>query len=51
MSVKIRNQQVGIITDIALRDVVQSHGKMSADKAEEYVKNLVRDKRYLKDVY
>ncbi|HBS7407896.1 TPA: sulfite reductase subunit alpha [Klebsiella pneumoniae] len=37
--------------DIALRDVVQSHGKMSADKAEEYVKNLVRDKRYLKDVY
>lgn len=37
--------------DIALRDVVQSHGKMSAEKADEYVKNLVRERRYLKDVY
>jgi sulfite reductase (NADPH) flavoprotein alpha-component len=37
--------------DVALHDIVQSEGKMTADEAAEYVKQLKADKRYLRDVY
>ena len=35
----------------ALVDVVSEHGGRSAESAEEYVKQLQRDKRYQRDVY
>jgi len=37
--------------DQALRDIVAVQGKLSADKATDYVNNLKREKRYLRDVY
>ena len=37
--------------DMALHQVVQSHGKMPAEKAREYVQKLGKDKRYVRDVY
>jgi len=37
--------------DTALHDIVASEGKMSAEAASEYVKQLKADKRYLRDVY
>ncbi len=37
--------------DKALHDLVSIHGKYSTDEAIEYVNNLKRDKRYLRDVY
>ncbi|MEM6987859.1 MAG: sulfite reductase subunit alpha, partial [Pseudomonadota bacterium] len=37
--------------DQALHDVVQRHGNLSEDDALEYVNQLRRDKRYLRDVY
>ncbi|CAB3776211.1 bifunctional nitrate reductase/sulfite reductase flavoprotein subunit alpha [Paraburkholderia fynbosensis] len=37
--------------DAALKDVVATHGGMSAGKATEYVSRLAREKRYARDVY
>jgi len=37
--------------DQALADVIAQHGTMNAEKATDYVNNLKREKRYLRDVY
>lgn len=37
--------------DKALHDVIAKEGKMSEEAAEEYVKKLKAEKRYLRDVY
>ncbi len=37
--------------DAALRDIIESHGKVSAEEAEVYVSKLKKDKRYQRDVY
>lgn len=37
--------------DQALCDLIAEHGDLTADKAGEYVNNLKREKRYLRDVY
>jgi len=37
--------------DAALKSVVARQGGMSDEEAQEYVSGLVRDKRYVRDVY
>ena len=37
--------------DCALHQVIQKHGDMNSEKATEYVGDLKRQKRYLRDVY
>jgi sulfite reductase (NADPH) flavoprotein alpha-component len=37
--------------DLALRQIIATHGQMSADAATAYVNEMVQSKRYLKDVY
>ena len=37
--------------DAALRDIVATHGGLSADAADAYVKHLVTRRRYVRDVY
>jgi len=37
--------------DIALRSIIQAQGQMSVDEASDYVNDLKRNKRYLRDVY
>lgn len=37
--------------DIALREIVAEHGEMSAEEADEYVKTMRREQRYMRDVY
>nr|WP_315595729.1 bifunctional nitrate reductase/sulfite reductase flavoprotein subunit alpha [uncultured Cupriavidus sp.] len=37
--------------DAALKDVVQTHGGLSAEAATEYVTRMSADKRYVRDVY
>ncbi|HVJ46661.1 MAG TPA: sulfite reductase subunit alpha [Luteolibacter sp.] len=37
--------------DKALHDVIEKHGKMSAEDAVAYVSQMKKDKRYLRDVY
>ncbi|MEC8557929.1 MAG: sulfite reductase subunit alpha [Planctomycetota bacterium] len=37
--------------DAALHEIVQAHGRMSRDAAADYVAELKRQKRYLRDVY
>ena len=37
--------------DAALKSVVAHHAGMSDDKAREYVSGMVKDKRYVRDVY
>ncbi len=37
--------------DQALHDVIRIHGNKSADEAAEYVNQLKKDKRYVRDVY
>ncbi|WP_251863197.1 bifunctional nitrate reductase/sulfite reductase flavoprotein subunit alpha [Achromobacter sp. Marseille-Q4962] len=37
--------------DAALRAIVAEHGGMSAGQADEYVARLVKDRRYVRDVY
>ena len=37
--------------DTALRDVVRQRGHLDAERADEYVKRLVAEKRYVRDVY
>ena len=37
--------------DLALHQIVEKHGKLSADDAASYISQLKKDKRYLRDVY
>jgi len=37
--------------DKALHQVIAEHGKLSEQQAEDYVNNLKKDKRYVRDVY
>ena len=37
--------------DKALHEVIATHGNLSAEKAEEYVNQMKKDKRYVRDVY
>ncbi|AZG44761.1 sulfite reductase subunit alpha [Gordonia insulae] len=37
--------------DVALHDIIAEHGGMSAESAQDYVDDLKRAKRYLRDVY
>ncbi|MBD1587879.1 bifunctional nitrate reductase/sulfite reductase flavoprotein subunit alpha [Pseudomonas typographi] len=37
--------------DAALHQVVRDHGGLDAEQASEYVRQMLRDKRYLRDVY
>lgn len=37
--------------DAALKDVVMQYGQMDAEQASDYVMNMSREKRYLRDVY
>nr|WP_290371459.1 sulfite reductase subunit alpha [Paenibacillus sp. JJ-223] len=37
--------------DATLHNIIQKHGGMSRDEAESYVKDMLRSKRYAKDVY
>ncbi|WP_070962364.1 diflavin oxidoreductase [Vibrio sonorensis] len=37
--------------DKALHDVIETHGKMSEDDAKEYVNQMKKQKRYVRDVY
>lgn len=37
--------------DKALHEVIATHGNLSAEKAEEYVNLMKKDKRYVRDVY
>ncbi|TCN48081.1 NADPH-dependent sulfite reductase flavoprotein alpha-component [Rhodococcus sp. SMB37] len=37
--------------DLALREVVQAHGRMDQDQSAAYVDGLVTQKRYVRDVY
>ena len=37
--------------DQALRDIVELQGNLDIDEAEAYVKNLMKQKRYVRDVY
>ena len=34
-----------------LNEIIQEHGKLSAEQAEDYLKSLRSNKRYQKDVY
>ena len=37
--------------DAALTSIIETHGGMSHEKAHEYKRELVADKRYVRDVY
>ena len=37
--------------DKALHDVIKTHGKLSEAQATDYVNQLKKDKRYVRDVY
>lgn len=37
--------------DAALKTIAEQHGGLSRDAAEGYVKSLIREKRYMRDVY
>ncbi|WP_029146834.1 sulfite reductase subunit alpha [Methylophilus sp. 5] len=37
--------------DAALKTIVQTHGKMSAEDAADYVSKMSQEKRYVRDVY
>ncbi|HKS34482.1 MAG TPA: reductase, partial [Enterobacteriaceae bacterium] len=37
--------------DLALKQVVQTHGNMRADEASRWVETMVKEKRYRRDVY
>jgi sulfite reductase (NADPH) flavoprotein alpha-component len=37
--------------DTALKKVIQQHGGMNADEAEDYVRQMLQTKRYSRDVY
>ena len=38
-----------LIADEALHEIVAQHGKMSADQASDYAKQLATDSRYQRD--
>ncbi|MNO13795.1 Nitrate reductase [compost metagenome] len=44
-------QQMAKEVDTALKTVIQQHGGMSADAANDYVKEMSLSKRYARDVY
>ncbi len=37
--------------DAALHIIIKNEGKMDTEEAEEYVKNMKSENRYLRDVY
>ena len=37
--------------DQTLREIAQTHGHLSDDDATAYVKQLAKEKRYVRDVY
>ena len=37
--------------DLALREIIKTHGKMDSDAADDYVTQMQQSRRYLKDVY
>jgi sulfite reductase (NADPH) flavoprotein alpha-component len=37
--------------DTALKNIVQTHGQMSAEAAHDYVARMAQEKRYVRDVY
>lgn len=37
--------------DAALTDIIRTHGGMSSDAARDYKRELIAEKRYLRDVY
>jgi len=37
--------------DKALHDVIATHGKLSNSQATDYVNQMKKDKRYVRDVY
>ena len=37
--------------DKALHDMIATHGKLSEEQATEYVNQMKKDKRYVRDVY
>ncbi|MNY48935.1 Sulfite reductase [NADPH] flavoprotein alpha-component [compost metagenome] len=44
-------QQMAKEVDAALKTVIRQHGGMTADEANEYVKEMSLTKRYARDVY
>ncbi|MFC7483615.1 hypothetical protein ACFQX7_31360 [Luedemannella flava] len=44
-------QRMAKDVDLALRDIVATHGQLDPDAATAYVKQLSADKRYVRDVY
>ena len=37
--------------DATLRKIIEMEGNMTSEKADAYVNNLKKEKRYLRDVY
>ena len=37
--------------DVALRQIIQAHGGISAEETEAYVAQMAKEKRYVRDVY
>ena len=37
--------------DLALREIIKTHGKMSDELADEFINQMQQSRRYLKDVY
>lgn len=37
--------------DAALKTIVQTYGKMTAEAAADYVAKMAQEKRYVRDVY
>ena len=37
--------------DLALREIIATHGGLNADATEHYIETLKREKRYVRDVY
>lgn len=37
--------------DATLKTIIQTHGNMSAEQAADYVSNMAKEKRYVRDVY
>ena len=37
--------------DLALREIIQTQGNMSAAQADQYLDLMKQDKRYVRDVY
>lgn len=43
--------RMAVDVDRTLHEIVALHGKMNSDTAKQYVANLVKSKRYVRDVY